>query len=69
MGELAEIFIKYGAVQALNLDGGSSSIMYFNGRKITQPSGGDKENGRYLPDAFVVYANRKATDGLTRPEE
>ncbi len=69
VGELAEIFIKYGAVQALNLDGGSSSIMYFNGRKITQPSGGDKENGRYLPDAFVVYANRKATDGLTRPEE
>ncbi len=68
VGELAEIFLKYGAVQALNLDGGSSSIMYFNGRKITSPSGGDKENGRYLPDAFVVYANRKATDGLERPE-
>ena len=69
VGELAEIFLKYGAVQAINLDGGSSSIMYFNGRKITSPSGVDKENGRYLPDAFVVYANRKATDGLERPEE
>ncbi len=69
VGELAEIFLKYGAVQALNLDGGSSSIMYFNGRKITKPSGGDKENGRYLPDAFVVYANRKATDGLERPDD
>lgn len=68
VGELAELCLKYGAVQALNLDGGSSSIMYFNGRKITSPSGGDKENGRYLPDAFVVYANRKATDGLERPE-
>lgn len=67
VGETAEILLKYGAVQALNLDGGSSSIMYFNGRKITQPSGGDKENGRYLPDAFVVYADRKATDGLERP--
>lgn len=68
VGELAEMCLKYGAVQALNLDGGSSSIMYYNGRKITQPSGGDRENGRYLPDAFVVYANRKATDGLERPE-
>lgn len=68
VGELAEICLKYGTVQALNLDGGSSSIMHFNGRKITSPSGGDKENGRYLPDAFVVYADRKATDGLERPE-
>ncbi len=43
VGELAEMCLKYGAVQALNLDGGSSSIMYYNGRKITQPSGGDRE--------------------------
>ena len=68
VGYTAELMLKYGCVQALNLDGGSSSIMYFNGRKITKPSGGDKVNGRYIPDAFVVYANRKATDGLTRPE-
>lgn len=66
--DMADIMMKYGVTQALNLDGGSSSIMWWNGRKITNPSGGDKENGRYLPDAFVVYANRKATDGLERPE-
>ena len=69
VGYTAELMLKYGCVQALNLDGGSSSIMYFNGRKLTKPSGGDKVNGRYLPDAFVVYANRRATDGLTNPNE
>lgn len=46
--------LRYDAVQACNLDGGSSSIMYYNGRKITKPSAGDKENGRTLPNAFLV---------------
>ena len=54
MGDLADIMLEYGAYQACNLDGGSSSIMYYNGRKITKPSAGDKENGRRLPNAFVV---------------
>ncbi len=56
VGELAKIFVKYGAVQAGNLDGGSSAVMYYNGRIITKPSGADKVNGRHLPDAFVVRA-------------
>ena len=56
MGDLADIMLRYDAYQACNLDGGSSSIMYYNGRKITKPSSGDKENGRYLPDAFTVAA-------------
>lgn len=54
MGDLADIMERYGAEQACNLDGGSSSIMYYNGRKITRPSAGDKQNGRLLPNAFVV---------------
>ncbi len=56
MGDLADIMARYGAEQACNLDGGSSSIMYYNGRKITKPSAGDKKNGRLLPNAFVVSA-------------
>ena len=56
MGDLADIMERYGAEQACNLDGGSSSIMYYNGRKITRPSAGDKQNGRRLPNAFVVSA-------------
>ncbi|WP_249299558.1 phosphodiester glycosidase family protein [Feifania hominis] len=52
--DCADIMLRYDAVQACNLDGGSSSIMYYNGRKITKPSAGDKENGRTLPNAFLV---------------
>lgn len=32
--DLAEIMIEYGAVNACNLDGGSSSLMYYNGEYI-----------------------------------
>ena len=53
--EGAKILHKYGAVQASALDGGSSSVMYYNGRVITYPSGANKTDGRQLPDAFVVY--------------
>jgi len=56
MGDLADVLSRYDAEQACNLDGGSSSIMYYRGRKITQPSSGDKQNGRLLPNAFVVTA-------------
>ena len=52
--DLADIMLRYGAEQACNLDGGSSSLMYYNGREITKPSAGNKDLGRLLPDAFVV---------------
>jgi len=55
VGELAEIMERYGAYQAINLDGGSSSIMYYNGRVINRSSSGDKDDGRNIPDGFVVY--------------
>ena len=54
MGDLADVLLCYEAYQACNLDGGSSSIMYYNGRKITRPSAANKEDGRRLPNAFVV---------------
>ena len=54
MGDLADVMLRYEAYQACNLDGGSSSIMNYNGRKITRPSAANKEDGRRLPNAFVV---------------
>ena len=36
--DLAEIMFSYGAVNAANLDGGSSSLMYYNGEQITRGS-------------------------------
>ena len=35
--DLVEIFMKYGAVNAANLDGGMSSYMYYKGEVITSP--------------------------------
>lgn len=35
---LAKLFVKLNAVSAYNLDGGSSSTLWFNGRIVNQPS-------------------------------
>ncbi len=37
VGECADIMERYGAVQAINLDGGASSIMYYNNHPVTIP--------------------------------
>ena len=53
MEECANQLLKYKAYQAANMDGGSSSIMWFDGEQITSsssPSG----FGRYLPDALYI---------------
>ena len=64
LGDLSDIFYQYGAYQASNLDGGSSSIMYYDGRAITSSSAADSEHGRHLPDAWLVYpADRQTTSG------
>lgn len=55
VGECADILERYGAVQACNLDGGSSSVMVYNGREISKPSAANKTKGRHIPDSFVVY--------------
>ena len=50
--DLAEIMLRHKAYQAMNLDGGSSSIMNYRGTTINRPS--SKNNlGRYLPNAFI----------------
>ncbi len=56
VGELAQIMERYGAVQACNLDGGSSSILYYNGQEISKPSAANKINGRNIPNGFVLYS-------------
>lgn len=47
-----DILLHYGAVNAANLDGGSSTTMYFNGNVINKPS--DKLGERTVPSAFIV---------------
>jgi len=48
--ELAKIMRAMGCVQAMNLDGGSSSAMYFDGRALVSP-------GRPLVNLLVVHEN------------
>ena len=50
--ELQNIFNKYDAYNAANLDGGSSSTMCYNGKVINKTSTPMGE--RYLPNAFIV---------------
>lgn len=50
--ELQNIFNRYDAYNAANLDGGSSSTMYYNGKLVNKPS--TPAGQRYLPNAFIV---------------
>ena len=50
--ELQNIFNRYDAYNAANLDGGSSATMYYNGKVVNKTSTPIGE--RYLPNAFIV---------------
>ncbi len=57
VSDLADIMLNHKAYQAVNADGGSSSLMWYNGKNITKPSS-TNYLGRYLPNAIVVdYAD------------
>ncbi|MBR0416512.1 MAG: phosphodiester glycosidase family protein, partial [Firmicutes bacterium] len=53
--DLISIMLKYGAVNAANLDGGSSSCMYYNGSMLMDSVTLWATNSSWkLPTAFVV---------------
>jgi len=49
--ELAELLRNLGCVNAINLDGGGSSTMYFNGKIMNRPSDG---NERPINNAIII---------------
>lgn len=53
MKDIQDLLYEYGAVNAMAMDGGSSSSMYFNGEHLTTPSSLGHVP-RYLPNAWVV---------------
>lgn len=55
LNELAGIFKALGAVDAVNLDGGSSTALYHEGKVISRPS-------RQLTNLIAVYAKGQAPD-------
>ncbi len=56
--QLADALVKAGLIDAMNLDGGASSGLYFNGRYITKP-------GREISNALVVIENTWPTAAIT----
>ena len=51
--ECANILARYDCMQAMNLDGGSSAIMWFDGEYVTRCGNTSLYEGRPLPNAFV----------------
>ena len=53
--DLAEIMLDHGAVNALNLDGGSSTVMWYEGEYVNSCSAA-YGTSRPLPNAFLIRA-------------
>ena len=49
----AEILKQHGCMQAMNLDGGTSAIMWYDGEYVTKCNNQNLPEGRPLPTAFV----------------
>ena len=59
--DCAKIMLEYGAVNAANLDGGSSSMMMYQGEILNVSS--SLYGSRRLPDAVVVMPTGKSEGG------
>lgn len=49
----AELLKQHGCMQAMNMDGGTSAIMWYDGEEITRCSNQNLSHGRGLPNAWV----------------
>ena len=54
--DCADLLLSYNCMQAMNLDGGASAIMWYRGETITNCSNTNLKDGRPLPTAFVYGA-------------
>lgn len=53
---VAEKMAEYDCYQALNMDGGTSAIMYFDGEPVTKCNNDSIPNGRTIPTAWVYLS-------------
>lgn len=51
---LQEIMVEQQCYNAANLDGGSSTVLQYEGEIVNNPSGSDADGMRFLPNAFLV---------------
>jgi hypothetical protein len=57
LNELAALLLEFGAVDAMNLDGGGSTTMFAGGKIVNKPS--DKQGERKVSDAILVFPRKK----------
>ena len=65
LADLALILKRYGAWNAINLDGGGSTAMAVAGMVVNSPSGSGAE--RRVAETLLVYSDRMATAGRPAP--
>ena len=65
LADLALILKRYGAWDAINLDGGGSTAMAVGGLVVDSPSGAGLE--RRVAETLLVYSDRVATSGTPAP--
>jgi exopolysaccharide biosynthesis protein len=61
VAECTKILLSYDCYQAMNLDGGSSALLWYDGENMTSPSSVSSD-GRLLPNCFVVYPASEVDD-------
>jgi exopolysaccharide biosynthesis protein len=54
MRDLVELFERYGAYNAANLDGGGSSAMTLHGNLLNEPRSFGHVGERFLPNAWIL---------------
>jgi exopolysaccharide biosynthesis protein len=54
VGDMAEILLKYNVINAASCDGGSSTVLAYNGEILNRNCSSYPELGRRLPNAFLV---------------
>jgi exopolysaccharide biosynthesis protein len=50
---LAELLLEFGAVEAMNLDGGGSTTMVIHNKVVNRPS--DQTGERPVSDAILIF--------------
>ena len=53
---LADLLLEFGAVEAINLDGGGSTTMVVREKVVNRPS--DPSGERQVSDAILVFPKR-----------
>lgn len=55
LGDCIDILLRYGATQALNLDGGTSTAQVYDGQTINKPNpNSGNADGREVPNVWIV---------------